>query len=1123
MHQKQTGRVIFILVILLAALAGIFQRQVVNLFKDVPWSQKTMLRPGIDMVGGTSLLYQIKEPVGGFHSPDGHTTLAEAVMAALKRRIDPDGVKNYIWRPQGENRLEIQIPASSKNDEALAARDAYVKAQSAVEALNIRPQAVASAVETLTGPARTARLAQLAAGVPERTKLFEQMVQAYDAMQAAHTRQDAAAEAVASNDYDRLKTQIDATNIKPSQLEFILEKAGDARAKALADLKQKNAGLTDRLKAIDEFTAAYDAYRPLKNSIDDAGELKRDLQGSGVLEFHITVSDGELSPQLESHMIEQLKKKGPHPEAGDEVAWYQLDKPENFHGIRTVEFDNKQYVLCWITPGKEMINGPGLPRWQMENARAQNDDGAEVVGLKLDAVGGKLFHDLTAPNINKPLAAVLDHKVISIANINAALGSDFQISGDFSSEELQYLVTTFNAGSLPATLEDEPISEHTVGPQLGAANLRQGLYACGFGLITVAVFLICYYYLAGVVATIAVLMNIVLILGVLAAFGATFTLPGIAGIVLTIGAAVDANVLIFERLREEQHMGLSLRMAMRNAYEHAQSAIWDSNATTIITSVILMWLGSEEVKGFGTTLLIGLLSSLFTSLFVTRTIFNIMIDTFHVKTLSSIPLTFPKWDKLLKPNFDWMRITPIFWAMSAVFIGAGMIAFVAKAEEHELADVDFTSGTQVQFDLRKPMSLDEIRHAFEAAPRKDVDALPSVNLTSIGSDSKVPDTAYELVTANADAKAVRSAVLDVLGSRILTDLPSKFDHVGDPVDVAINAGVVDHVTPAYTVKDLNDFKTPASDDYIGGVAVVLKNLDPPLKPDQIRDRLDRMRASLPTNSNETAYPALAEYTVVSPLGPGVATTSAVVFASDPNFPYDKDPAKWTANVADKVWELVKDGVNHEGRLQKVNTFGPQVAGDNQQAAFFALILSSVVIMVYIWLRFGNLKYGTATVLAMIHDVALVVGAVGLSHYVAKLPWLATALMVEPFRVNLTIVAAVLTVMSYSMIDTIVVFDRIRENRMKFGYLSKKIVNDSINQTLSRTLLTAGTTIVTVAGMYVVGGPGIHGFTFVLLVGILVGTYSSIAIAAPFLLIGADQGKTPRPKPPATGALQRVSA
>jgi len=220
---------------------------------------------------------------------------------------------------------------------------------------------------------------------------------------------------------------------------------------------------------------------------------------------------------------------------------------------------------------------------------------------------------------------------------------------------------------------------------------------------------------------------------------------------------------------------------------------------------------------------------------------------------------------------------------------------------------------------------------------------------------------------------------------------------------------------------------------------------------------------------------------------------------------------------------VNDSVNQSAQLQKVNNFDAQVAGDTRWTAAMSLILSSVVIMIYIWFRFGNLKYGTATVLAMVHDTLLVVGAIGLSHWAVEYtPALAKILLIEPFRVNLTLVASVLTVMSYSMIDTIVVFDRVRENRGKFGHMSRRIMNDSINQTLSRTLLTAGTTIVTVAGMYVVGGPGIHGFTFVLLIGILVGTYSSIAIAAPIMLMGAANEKETSRKEP-VGQLKNAGA
>jgi SecD/SecF fusion protein len=225
-----------------------------------------------------------------------------------------------------------------------------------------------------------------------------------------------------------------------------------------------------------------------------------------------------------------------------------------------------------------------------------------------------------------------------------------------------------------------------------------------------------------------------------------------------------------------------------------------------------------------------------------------------------------------------------------------------------------------------------------------------------------------------------------------------------------------------------------------------------------------------------------------------------------------------------MWKLAAEAINNPPKLQKVNNFDAQVAGTTRNDATMALVISLIIIMVYIWLRFGNLQFGMATVLAMIHDTFLAVAAIGFAHMAYQyLPALAGALLLEPFRLNLTMVAAILTIMSYSMIDTIVVFDRIRENRGKFGHLDRQVINDSINQTLSRTLLTAGTTIVTVSVMYVLGGPGIHGFTFVLLFGILVGTYSSIAIAAPLLLLRRQPASAGRPGTPGRpmGQLQRA--
>jgi SecD/SecF fusion protein len=276
---------------------------------------------------------------------------------------------------------------------------------------------------------------------------------------------------------------------------------------------------------------------------------------------------------------------------------------------------------------------------------------------------------------------------------------------------------------------------------------------------------------------------------------------------------------------------------------------------------------------------------------------------------------------------------------------------------------------------------------------------------------------------------------------------------------------------------------------------------------------------LQLGSNEPG--AREEFTVESPYGSHSdrATSVAVVLANDENLPYAKDKEKWEEQLSAPLWKLTNEAVNRPAQLQQVKTFDAQVAGDTTRDAITALILSILVIMAYIWFRFGNLKYGTATVVALVHDVAFTIAALGFAHYLYVVPGIGSILQLEPFRINMTVVAGILTIMGYSMIDTIVVFDRIRENRGKYGHVSRKIINDAINQTLSRTLLTAGTNIVTVAIMYFLGGAGIHGFTFVLLVGILVGTYSSIAIASPILLIGRTEEETA--SAPSSAKLQRA--
>jgi SecD/SecF fusion protein len=1088
MPTRVSGRVTLIVAILLIALWTIFPSF------DI---RHLNLKPGIDMVGGTSLIYEIKPPPGGFHGQN----LAEAVISALKTRVDPLGNKNLIWRPQGSSRLEIQMPLSTTSGKSRELREAYAQTQRELEATNVHPATATAAIESLSGAEREKKLESLAAGSTSRLKLLQQAAVAYDAVKSAHARRDAEAEAKATIAYEDLKAQLPGTNLEPAKLEAVLAtEDAAARDAKLKELRDAARDYPERLAAVNNFVTRYQAFVSVKGSIDDAAELKRLLTGSGVLEYHILASD--LSDAEYQRMVQRLDTDGPQPQAGDTVRWYEAERPDEFKGDAKIshEWNNKLWVLVYVTPDKSLTKGSG--RWALESASAQTDpEGMWEVIFNLDQSGGKLFGDLTGRNIGKPLGVVLDNRIVNSATIQSQIWSTGNITnhanGGFTSRQVNYLVNTLNAGSLPAQLEDEPISEKTVGPQLGADNLAAGLKSCFFGLAVVGVFLIGYYYLAGVVAFFAVCMNLVLILGTMAGMEATFTLPGIAGIVLTIGAAVDANVLIFERLREEQQRGMSLNLALRNAYGKAWTAIFDSNFTTVITSALLVFFGSEEVKGFGITLLIGLISSLFTSLFVTKTIFAVMVNHLGVTKLGSLPLTFPKWDRLLKPKIDWMGKAWAFVSVSVVLIVAGVWSFGFYLHKGEVMDIDFAGGTSVQVDLTHAMSIEQVR----ALLPKDDSILPSPQIVAVGGDR----TSYSIDTANTNAQQVRQELLKLLGDNLRLERESRFDDVGKPLDSALNSVVfpIDHAMlskngAAITRAAGFPPQMETLRDFGGGAAIVLRNLDPPLSPSEIRDRLERQRLQPAAGEQQQPY---RETHVEASGGPDQKTDHAIVLISDPNLPYDKDPAKWRESLAGPTWRLINDSINKPGQLRRVDSFDAQVAGDTSRDALAALTASVIVIMIFIWLRFGNATYGTATVVAMLHDTIQVVGAIGLAHLIcAMAPALGVALALEPFRLNLTMVAAILTVMSYSMIDTIVVFDRIRENRGRYGHLDRDVVNNSINQTLSRTLLTAGTNVVTVFVMYVFGGPGIHGFTFILLFGILVGTYSSIAIAAPILLI-----------------------
>jgi len=510
---------------------------------------------------------------------------------------------------------------------------------------------------------------------------------------------------------------------------------------------------------------------------------------------------------------------------------------------------------------------------------------------------------------------------------------------------------------------------------------------------------------------------------------------------------------------------------------------------------------------------------------VTRTIFGVLIDKFGIRNLNSLPLTFPKWDKLLRPNIDWMSFAWVFYTFSAIAITLGLVLFGIKMHQGQVMDIEFAGGTSVQFDLQHPMSKDALVAQLKNSGSKELESANPVPLDT-PVDGKY--SSFDLLTPSTNAVAVRDAVIATLKDNLKLELPSTFEGAGPGGTPAAMADVLNKVvlpvtdsTPWPQVNG-QKFRPDNWPDYKGGVAIVLRDLSPALTPGQIADRINRQ--FLQSQTSDASAAQRRPFSVESPTGPNQPTSVAMILSRDPNLPYDKDPKQWSDLFAAPLWRTAVEGVDRPAQLKEVRNFDAQVAGDAQTNALLALTFSILVIMAYIWVRFGNLKYGTATVVALLHDTLFTIAALGFAHYLSNVPVISTALQLEPFRINLTVVAGILTIMGYSMIDTIVVFDRIRENRGKYGHVSKQVINDAVNQTLSRTLLTAGTTTITVAVMYFLGGQGIHGFTFVLLIGILVGTYSSVAIAAPILLIGNKQEQeSPAGDRPVRQQLQRAGA
>ena len=552
------------------------------------------------------------------------------------------------------------------------------------------------------------------------------------------------------------------------------------------------------------------------------------------------------------------------------------------------------------------------------------------VGLDLTGRGGKVFATITEKNVGRQMAIVLDNVVRSAPVIRERiLGGSAQISGDFTHEEASDLAIVLRVGALPAPVDI--IQNMSVGASLGQDSIHKGLVSGFLGTVLVVGFMLIYYRLSGTIANVALVLNILFTFAGLAVLNATLTLPGIAGIVLSIGMAVDSNVLIFERMRDESSLGKTIRSSIESGFGKAFWTVMDAQLTTLISAIALFWFGTGPIKGFAITLSLGILFNLFTALTCSQMMFDVINSFKPIQRIKYLHI-------IGKTSIDFLKIKYITFFISGATALIGVIAVIQIARGHANMGVDFTGGSLLQYKAEQSFSMDEVRKAFTHGKLGDV------VLQQVENESR-------LIVKVKKSEEVLSGIKETVSGILAKELPEK--------------------------------------------------------------------------------------------------------------------------------KFV---------LESQSDIGASISSTLRNKAFLAIVISLGGIVVYLAFRF-DLRYGVGALVATLHDIFCVIG----------ICWLFN------MEFTLLIVTALLTLAGYSVNDTVIVFDRIRENTQKEPESSMTdIINHSVNQVLARTIVTSINTSLAVLALYLFGGSVIHDFSFTLLIGIIIGTYSSVFVASPILTLWPER-------------------
>ena len=808
------------------------------------------------------------------------------------------------------------------------------------------------------------------------------------------------------------------------------------------------------------------------------------IQKQGALEFRLVVSEndenfGRLVTRIRNQNLPG-EKYNIHEDTLESVPSEQVGED----GTSTVD---GRMLFDWLrTPdevGPEGAIRSGsyhlvMKRIEMRgdsiaSARAEPDPARASwqVALGFDTAGATEFERITARNIGKQLGIVLDGQLQSAPVIQARIaGGNAVITGNFDQRSASQLDVVLKSGSLKVRIEKE--YDNTVGATLGEDSIRAGVKAMIIGAIAVIAFMALYYLVAGLVTDVVLCLNILLILAVLSMFGATMTLSGFAGLVLTIGMAVDANVLIFERIREEREHGNPLSRAVSLGYERAFTTIVDSNLTTILTALILHHFGTEQVRGFALTLIFGLIASMFCSIVVTRWVIDFLIEAKWITDL--------KMRRLFHgAHFDFVGIRRPVIVVAFLVVAVLMGVFFWRGERN--FGQDFTGGVLANIVPDKPLTMAEAREIAGTGLTNFPDARDTMQ--SYGpADNQGRYSEFvvrtKLVELDADAleEARKAGIPKFTAEDFRSALRQSFSLVPDGFTVVgLNTDVTLDNAKAFDVKlSLESPKTPAE----------LSKLfvdQPDIMPVFVGPA-----GSTPTVADGSiseplidADKAVSEFAIVM-------SVPALDAAGSP-----RDDAAMAGVIREALQELRRGkAIDFTDPFPRFTSVGRTVAKTMEANALLAVIFSAVGIFIYILLRFQfRVGFGVGTLLSLVHDTLFVIGALAVADQLGILNG----------QIDLTIMAAILTVMGYSLNDTIVVLDRIREHIGDSEHPADETINAAINETLSRTVITSLTTLVVIIALLIWGGDVMRGFSFALLVGVVAGTFSSVFIASPILV------------------------